>query len=427
MPRIDFMGKTHEFPDSFTDEQIALALRSEIQDGKALMQSAHTDKIKSKAERKAAIRATLAAGKSLPGVPLGLSDVNEHLPAIAGMVGGAAGGIPGAALGGMAGKAAQYGMAPLIGEDSPQGSPPMNVLGEGANQGAMQGVGNVLSSGINAIGKAAYPLMKHSMKVGRKIYKDFPGVDPVDDALRHGISPEPGHAAPGTAAAEMIRDRAAQTQKNAVHSAWQGGYPGATSGQIAAGPGMRSIHQTLREGTAPVTDPSQIEDLILNEFFAAHPPGTVIDPMLMNKMRQAAGAVAFAGPEQSAGNMARGATTSNWKLYNEGLWKNLTAEMEQHVPNFRELNLETQKAIALERAMKAVENPAESSLPYGFWQAVIKSIRGTKMTGKAALAAQKIGRSPRTKQAADVAQQAPRGLEEILRYLQSPDSTEVPQ
>ena len=102
MPRIEFQGQIHEFPDSFTDEQIAEALRSESGIGKML--PAHADKYKAKQERKAALRATLAAGKNLPGMPFGLSEANREMPAALGAVGGMYGGPPGAALGGMAGK-----------------------------------------------------------------------------------------------------------------------------------------------------------------------------------------------------------------------------------------------------------------------------------------------------------------------------------
>ena len=57
---------------------------------------------KAKQERKAALRATLAAGKNLPGMPFGLSEANREMPAALGAVGGMYGGPPGAALGGMA-------------------------------------------------------------------------------------------------------------------------------------------------------------------------------------------------------------------------------------------------------------------------------------------------------------------------------------
>ena len=141
MPRIEFQGQIHEFPDSFTDEQIAEALRSESGVGKML--PAHKDKYMAKQERKAALRATLAAGKNLPigmgplnpGQIPSLSQANREMPAALGAVGGAFGGVPGAALGGMAGKALQYGTNPMLGEEQPQGQAPMNILGEGGLQG----------------------------------------------------------------------------------------------------------------------------------------------------------------------------------------------------------------------------------------------------------------------------------------------------
>jgi len=72
------------------------------------MLPAHVDKYKAKQERKAALRATLSAGKNLPGMPFGLSEANREMHAALGAVGGMYGGPPGAALGGMAGKALQY-------------------------------------------------------------------------------------------------------------------------------------------------------------------------------------------------------------------------------------------------------------------------------------------------------------------------------
>lgn len=448
MPRIEFQGQIHEFPDSFTDEQIAEALRSESGVGKML--PAHKDKYKAKQERKAALRATLAAGKNLPigmgplnpGQIPSLSQANREMPAALGAVGGAFGGVPGAALGGMAGKALQYGTNPMLGEEQPQGQAPMNILGEGGLQGLLQGGGDLAAWALNNTGRAALPLMQHALKAGKNVFKEFPGINPAEVALEHGIRPQPGIEMRGSQAAEGVRINAANATDQAIDDAWRGGYSGATPNEIARGPGMRAIKRSLDRGPAPITDPAQLEDLIVNEFLAKHPNASfrgvntpsvpngrivtqnVIVPPRMNELRQAAGAQAFAGPDKAQGVMARGATASNYKLYNEGLWKNLTREMEKNVPNFKELNLETQKAMALEKAMQAIENPGGSELPHGFWQAVVKAVRGTDVTGRAALAAQAIGKSPRTPVLAEGARQTPRGISEILRYLSSPqDST----
>ena len=440
MPRIEFQGQIHEFPDSFTDEQIAEALRSETGAGKML--PAHADKYKAKQDRKAALRATLAAGKNLPGMPFGLSEANREMPAALGAVGGMYGGPPGAALGGMAGKALQYGTNPLLGEEQPQGQAPMNILGEGGLQGLLQGGGDLAAWGLNNVGKAALPLMQHALKASKNVFKEFPGINPAEVALEHGIRPQPGIEMRGSQAAEGVRINAANATDQAIDDAWRNGYSGATPNEIAFGPGMRNIKRSLDRGPAPITDPAQLEDLILGEFLAKHPNQSfrgvntpsvpngrivlqnVMTPPRMNELRQAAGAQAFAGPEKAQGVMARGATASNYKLYNEGLWKNITREMEKNVPGFTELNFETQKAMALEKAMRAIENPGGSELPPGMWQAAVKMLRGTNVTRKAALAAQAIGKSNRTPVAAEALRQAPRGISEILRYLSSPsDST----
>lgn len=436
--RIDYDGQIHEFPDDFTNEDIAKALKMVTKGGVGLMQSAHVDQYKAKQDRKAALRATLAAGKNLPGMPFGLSDANREMPAALGAAGGKLGGPPGAALGGFAGKALQYGTNPLLGEEQPQGSAPMNILGEGALQMVSQLSGDALAWLLNNASKAGLPLMQHALKAGKGVFKEFPGIDPAEVAYDAGIRPHPGVGMEGSKAAEQLRINRSMATDQAVQDAWFNGYSGATPNEIALGPGMRGIKRSLDRGPAPITDPAQLSDLIRNEFLAKHPNvsmrGTgagriplqnVITPPRMHELRQAAGAQAFAGPDKAQGVMARGATASNYKLYNEGLWKNLTAEMEKNIPNFKELNLETQKAMALEKAMQAIENPGGSELPHGFWQAVVKAVRGTNVTGRASLAARAIGQSPRTPVAAEALRQTPRGLEEILRYLsqpQQPDS-----
>lgn len=441
----EYMNTEHEFPDDWDEAKVSAALKSWRA---SLMRTTHglaaDQKASEKNDRKAALRATIAAARNMPNpalggaaVPFTVSDINRELPAALGMAGGALGGPPGAALGGFAGKAIQYGTNPMLGEDQPQGSAPMNILGEGALQTGAQLSGDALAWLLKNAGRAGLPLMQHALKAGKGVFKEFPGIDPAEVAYDAGIRPQPGVGMQGSKAAEQLRINRAMATDQAVQDAWFNGYSGATPREIARGPGMRGIRKSLKRGTAPITDPAQLEDLIQNEFFAAHPNVSlrgkgsgqiplqnVITPPRMQEMRQAAGAQAFAGPDKSQGVMARGATASNYKLYNEGLWKNLTAEMEKNIPNFSELNLETQKAMALEKAMQAIENPGGSELPHGFWQAVVKAVRGTNVTGRASLAAKAIGQSNRTPVAAEALRQTPRGFAEILRYLSSPsDST----
>lgn len=467
MPRIEFQGQIHEFPDSFTDEQIAEALRSESGVGKML--PAHVDKYKAKQERKAALRATLAAGKNLPGMPFGLSEANREMPAALGAVGGMYGGPPGAALGGMAGKALQYGTNPMLGEEQPQGQAPMNILGEGGLQGLLQGGGDLAAWGLNNVGRAAYPLMRDAMRVPAKVWNDFPEVDAIAEALRRRISPEPGPEMAGTVRAGRLRELMGRRTARAVDDAVAGGAKGIRPDRIAYGPEMNKVRQTLDDGTAAITDVKQIDDLVQNELLARHPNEIVTggeyptarvqigDPnaaLLGQKpkfaniraqgpptevvstpnyipldqahaVRQYAGKVAWSGPGDDIGTMARGASASNWKLYNEGQWRAISKEMERIVPGFKNMNLETQKAIALEQAMKAAESPAkDAAISHNIAHGILKMFRGPKAVGKAALAAQAIGKSNRTPVAAEALRQAPRGISEILRYLSSPsDST----
>jgi hypothetical protein len=343
MPKeIEFDGVVHEFPDDFTDDDIAAALgggQSEPAQGKSLTQKAA-----------------------------------DMLPMAGGMVGSlVGGGIPGAALGGAAGQG--YGqllkhLGEIPGAVMDVGRNLMNPATRGATiQGGMEGmtkgvkdagISGAIQGGSEAVGgvlakgmKAAAPrLMQSMVKPSKAIRDSFPTV--AQDMVDRGV-------AIGGKAGQPKVGKLLTKAGNAVNEKLQlaqrlGAKPIDMNDVI---PSLQSVAQKVAkeplDGSAKLAEVTEIGGRLRQQ----HP--NPIPLLEAQEMKQAAQRVASQGYKQLDAGAPINSVTPD---ANMAIARGLREQIEQRA-NVGPLNEEVQKLIGIDRALEGAMGRISNNQPIG--------------------------------------------------------------
>lgn len=303
------------------------------------------------------------------------------------MLGGVPGGIGGAAVGGAAGEAAQQA---ILGH-------PLDA-GRIATQGAAQGAYEVAGGAIAKVaGKAARPVMRRALGVGKSILKDFP--DAVETTLKNRIPV----SAKGAAKATRLREGSAAALTRLLEDASKKGTTFKTS-EVT-----RHVKELLDNNALPDEDWKKLSKQ-LSAFVIQH--GKSIEPTLLQDIKRL-----YA--ERASYATAIGKAKSNKAEFSEAIAKGARRELEK-IPGVAEQNRTTQSLIGAERAVQDAHmraaRPFEIHKPGSY-----PLVNNPHVTSRVAIVMADPGFQRLLKQ-------SPRSAAFLLQLMQSdqPDATDQP-
>lgn len=340
--RIEFNGQVHEFPDDFTDADIAAALDS---GGPPTSQQSTTP-----------MGGWLPTAGGMVGSLVGTAG-GALLTPLMGPAGIMAGRTLGAGLGGALGKGAE-----MFLDDKPDSFSDVasQMGGAGLQQGGAELAGGMLGK---AVGKFAPRLMQSALKPSKAIRNEFGNV--AETAVKRGIPISKG----GERKVGKLIEASANKTNAAISQAQNAGARPIAMQDVV--PSLQAVAQKVAK--EPLDAGAKLQDIsdIGGRLLQQHP-----NPIPLTEaqaMKQAAQRVATQGYKAvNAGNAINSVTPDA----NMAIARGLREQIEQRVPSVAGLNAETQGLMGVERSLEDALGRISNNQPIGMNALIASGVGG---------------------------------------------------